>query len=86
MSTKKPKTKIQTVAVLWTDATSHDRWEDIDEAKKLELAKINTLGTMIYEDAEKIIVALSIDEDLEQVSQTLAIPKAWIQRIRRIKA
>lgn len=81
----KPKKSAEPVFVQWLDATSMDEWQDFGEAQNLQLSEINTLGFMINEDAERVVVALSVDSRLDQCSQVLSIPKAWIQRVSKIR-
>lgn len=71
--------------VKWVDAVSEDSWEEIDEAKKLDLHEIFTVGFLLDQDDSKIIIASSWDKDREAVAQHIAIPLAWIIEMDTIK-
>lgn len=75
------------VMVKWQDAVSSDAWEETEEAKELEPHAITTIGWLVDENKQRIIVGLNWDQDRGAVSQTIAIPKSWIleQRILRVK-
>lgn len=73
------------IYVVWRDAVSHDAWEALHEAKTGDLATIHTLGFLIDETDELIRVALNFDDSNENVSQVIAIPKAWIKSRRFIR-
>ena len=72
------------ISVVWVDAVTKDEWTDLDEAKELRGHVITTMGYLIYEDKEIIIVSASYDPESGQVCQTFVIPKGWIKSKRRI--
>jgi hypothetical protein len=66
------------VLVVWFDAVSEDSWQDLDDAKRLELHTIHSLGFLVSEDEKKIIIAASWDRDRDGVASHWAIPKTWL--------
>lgn len=66
------------VAVTWVDSCSHDGWAEIAEFKMYP-AIINTLGWLIAEDPDKILVALNYDPENQMASQFIAIPRVAIK-------
>lgn len=70
--------------VTWQDAVSEDAWEDITEAKKSKPHTIFSVGFLIDEDDDRILLGLNWDAEREAVSQTIAIPIAWILDQREI--
>lgn len=70
------------VLIKWHDAVSTDGWCDEDD--EIESPhEIHTVGFLIHEDKEKIVVAMQIDLDRSGYSMTMSIPKPWI--LKRIK-
>lgn len=68
------------VAVVWEDSCSHDSWEEI-QGFKLSPAIINSLGWLISEEKDFILLALNYDPENQMASQLIAIPKAVIKNI-----
>lgn len=73
------------VYVVWRDAVSSDSWERLDEAARLELHEIRTLGFLVSEDDSQLVVALNYDRDGDAVSQCIAIPQDWIVKRRTLR-
>ena len=73
------------ILVKWQDAVSHDEWEEMEEAKNLDPHTIITLGFLVDENDDRLIVGLNWDEERDAVAQTISIPKAWILSRRFIK-
>jgi hypothetical protein len=72
------------IKVHWRDATSVDAWtakEDIEPVCHL----ICTLGALVKESEDALVVALNHDSDEGSYSQFITIPKAWIVEKRFIK-
>lgn len=67
--------------VTWLDIVSHDgAWMDISEAKEYKPHPIQTVGWVI-EDAEDYIVLVSSKDNEELVGSVCAIPKSVIVSI-----
>lgn len=73
--------KYPCVYVEWHDATSIDAWDDESEAIKMQPHLIRSVGWLIKEDKKSLTIALSWDEQGEQVSQYLVIPRTWIVEV-----
>lgn len=69
------------VLVVWEDAVSDDSWVDSDDRDDLDPHQIHSIGWLLHENANRILIALSLDNTRNGASQRLAIPKAWIQKI-----
>ena len=72
------------VSVTWLDAVSCDSWESISDAQKLNPATMITLGFLLHDDDDKVVIAASYDQDNESVARTYAIPKSWVLSIKEI--
>lgn len=70
--------------IVWKDAVSNDKWETYAEAKLLKPAEVRTVGYVVTEDVESILLAMNWDKSEEHVSQTMVIPKAWILERREL--
>jgi hypothetical protein len=75
---------MKAVFVTWQDAVSVDQWETLEEAQKIKLHTINTIGFLIHEDEKMYVVSHNLDTDSGAVSQYIAIPKAWIINVQDI--
>lgn len=75
---------MKAVLAVWFDAVSADAWEDLAEAKKLDVHTIHTLGWLIFEDDRKIVVAASWDVERDGVASYWAIPKTWLLSMKEI--
>lgn len=67
--------------IRWEDATSCDAWTDYIEASEMECHTIETLGFIISDSAERLVLALSCDKTEGAVSNYIAIPKSWIREL-----
>lgn len=76
---------MKVVFVHWQDAVSEDAWEDIEEAKKSKPHTIFTVGFLVDEDDDRILLALNWDPLGEAVSQTISIPIAWIMDQKEVE-
>lgn len=73
------------VKVHWRDATSVDAWTPTSEITP-ECHMIETLGILVTENEETIVVALNHDPEGEAYSQFITIPKPWIIQRKNVKA
>jgi hypothetical protein len=76
---------LKPVYIIWHDAVSNDAWEELKEAKDLHPHQIHTLGFLLDEDKNKVVVALNFDIEREGASQMLSIPRSWIVKIRKLR-
>lgn len=63
--------------LVWRDATSSDDWCSLSELE-LSCHKIASVGFLLHEDEETLVLALNRDPSEEAASQVIRIPKAWI--------
>lgn len=71
------------VVVIWVDAESNDLWEDIDDLDH-KPKEIITLGHMMKDDDDSILVAMNLDPENESVSMTMTIPTQFIVSLKII--
>lgn len=75
---------MKAVFVTWQDAVSVDDWESLEEAQKIKLHTIHTMGFLVHQDDTTYVVAHNLDKDTNAVSQYIAIPKAWIKSVSEL--
>lgn len=73
---------MQPVMIKWVDAVSDDDWKYDGEQLDLEPEEIFTLGFLINDAPEFVVLALSVGVDGASCSQRLLIPKGWIKELR----
>jgi len=73
------------VFVVWLDAASNDSWTATEGAMEQQLHEIHTVGHLISENEQKIVVGLSKDLIGDSVSNYIAIPKVWIKDRKELK-
>lgn len=66
------------VMVRWYDAETASEWGHI-ERDDWKLPAITTVGHLIKEGDDYIVIALSIDLDNEMCSDAITIPSGWIE-------
>jgi hypothetical protein len=69
--------------ILWEDHYSEDGWKKIDDIDA-SAAPVETIGSVIKENDEIVMVALNVCENAE-VSCTMVIMKSCIKTRRRIR-
>ena len=69
---------MKALMVTWADAVTEDAWTEMDEAVKLEPHTIFTLGFLVKENDDCIVLASSWDSEREAVCSSISIPKGWI--------
>ena len=67
------------VKVVWTDAESFDDWEEIGE--KYSCKPITTIGHLIEDAEEHIVVAMNLDLANKSISMVMVIPNYWIESV-----
>jgi len=67
------------VIVDWLDITSHDgAWLDIEEAKKYVPSRMRTVGFLLKEEPDYIVVVSTVSDDLDTVGSANAIPRGCL--------
>jgi hypothetical protein len=67
------------VFVTWVDSSGAGHWMDADfAASKVRAGPIYTVGYVLREDDEEIVLVQSLDFDNDNVGHTLAIPKVAV--------
>lgn len=80
------KRKMKFVKVFWIDACSSDDWSPIDVSKDDKPCNIVSVGHLVSKDEKgNLVLALSYDEENDQISQTLVIPMEFVTKIRTLK-
>ncbi len=70
--------------VVWCDAVSVDDWTEREEAETEYMHTIHSVGFVIRQDEERIILALNHDQNSDKVAQYIVIPRAWVKSYREI--
>ena len=70
------------VIVRWWDAVGTAEWTVKEEAKDTGLSEALTIGHLLYEDTERIVICHSLTEDL--VNGVFAIPMGCVFEIERV--
>lgn len=80
----RPKT-LYTAAVEWVDSTGRDGWHEPQEAiDMLDQVGCHAVGQVIADDERGIVLTLSVG-DAGIVLDSMAIPRAAIRSIKRLK-
>ena len=73
--------------ILWTDISGQERpWLTHEEAISLEPILMKTVGYIIHEDDEKIVVCSTMSTDEEHYGNVNAIPRGVILAMRDLGA
>ncbi len=67
------------VQVIWKDAECVAAWTKLEDVKKAKLPVITTIGYLVYQDSERLVVASTISDD--EVNASMSIPAAWVVEI-----
>ena len=70
--------------VEWIDSQSRGRWRDIEEAAKDYAGKCCTVGLVIRDDGDSLVLAQTWSDDLTCVCDTMSIPRKSILRRKNI--
>ena len=77
---------IHAVRIIWHDAHSLDEWrvfEDSVDVMKNPFA-CETLGWLIHQDKECVVLAMTLARDATRTLQTVAIPRGMIKKMNRV--
>ena len=88
---KHPVNKVNPVVgaklILWNDISGQERpWLTHEEAISLEPILMKTVGYIIHEDDEKIVVCSTMDTEEEHYGNVNAIPRGVILAMRDLGA
>ena len=78
------------VVVDWVDSAAEHRWVTVTEAKELSLYRCRSVGMLVAESSDHIILTLvetlhdEKDRYLKMVSDPLSIPRVAITKMRRL--
>jgi len=79
--------KPRLVEVVWRDAVSFGepfRAEEV--AVKAQLSERHTVGYLLYQDDERVVVAQTYDPDDDEADDVTVIPAPWVvRRVNRRK-
>ena len=70
---------MEMLRVEWWDAVASNGWESADDTKaNVSLHKIETVGFLVHEDDDCLVLAGSRSWDDDETNNRMAIPKRWI--------
>ena len=75
---------MKAVYVEWVDAVTGEGWIDKDDAIG-ECPIIKSIGFVVGESKTAITITHSVDDEHDNVSGHIRIPKAWIKRRKKIE-
>jgi len=70
------------VEITWHDAASSNRWMTAEEALDSALGTVRTVGRIVKQDAEKVIIVGSVCPGNQNLSEVVAIPAPWVIEIQ----
>lgn len=77
--------ELKPVLVDWVDPASTGRWRDREDAEQFRAAKCRSAGFLVSKNAKWVVLALSQgDAQVDDVLDTLTIPRGCVTRIRRL--
>lgn len=65
------------VKIVWRDATSTSGWHSIEEAVRLQPARVESVGWLIASTSERIVLAHGLEED--EAIGVMVIPRGWVE-------
>ena len=75
----------QSVVVEWLDITSHDgAWLELKEAEEYVPTPMKTMGYLLKEENDYIVVVSTVASTMDSVGSTNAIPRGCIQSITKL--
>ena len=86
MSNKYSLNKLCLVKVVWLDAMSDDNtWQELNDLAKQTLRPVTSVGWMLVEDENNIILISSFDEDAQMGGGGCTISKKAVKSIVQLK-
>ena len=74
-------TKLPVVHVQWIDSQSIGEWHDLCEVDH-ELDIIDTVGLLVHQDKESMLIASTYDNEREAINAAIWIPKSCVKHVR----
>ena len=84
-STKSPLKRRKALLIYWEDPTSYAPWQTIKEASSLSCAEQWSLGWLVHEDKDKLVLALTFADEREEVSDKIVLPQGCIKSRVEVK-
>jgi hypothetical protein len=79
------KSKYPLVYVEWEDAEHEGGWSDLAEEVLHRLGTIASIGWLIHEDKQRIVVASSVARGSLQIGNKQYIPTDQIRKIKKMR-
>jgi hypothetical protein len=76
---------MKTVYIKWLDSTGGDGWLDLDRVKEKTLNEIETVGLLVKESEDSVLVTMAYDSAYENVGAWLLIPRVAITSMRELE-
>lgn len=71
------------VRVTWLDAESSDEWED--RVQERSCSKITTIGHLIEESEEEMVLAMNFDSRNDSISMVMILPNHWVESVETLE-
>lgn len=83
---RRTKIKKDVYKIEWVDAVSNHEWRSLEEIldDKEPLLRNVEYGLLLKKDKDIVIIGHGYDNDMDNVSSTLAIPRPWVKTIQKI--
>ena len=75
---------MKAIYIEWNDACTSEGWLNAEE-DAFNTSKIITVGFLVEENSEQIVISASHSETTGNVLSVTVIPKGWIRKRRNIK-
>jgi len=74
------------VAIVWTDINSFDgAWLELEESKKLQPVQMETIGWIVNETKDHVVIVSTLEAKGSLAGSTNAIPRGIIKKIIPVK-
>ena len=77
--------KNKLVEVEWQDSCVYRGWQYTEQAKVSVPSQCRSVGYMLEKDGDRIVLALSMDDDGDSVADVMCIPMATVKKVRNVK-
>lgn len=75
--------KRKIVYLEWQDPTSYDDWDSL-KAIENKTSTIKSVGFLLHKSKQVVTIALNVDDDNGDTSQTLTIPMSIITKFKTL--
>ena len=76
--------KLQPVYLEWVDPQSVDAWTDLAEVRVDRLPLIRSVGLVVSETRDMLVIAQNYDKKNDQVSMVMHIPLVNIKKLTKL--